>query len=424
MSHPLRRSVAALVAAAALVAPAAANVTATAAPTRHDHGRHQRHEQDALPVLTGRATLPATYIAPGPPSGAKVDPNNGLKGPWPGQVIPGFSAMVDNGDGTFLAQPDNGFGSKGNSADFLLRSYVIKPNWETGRGRITRKTGTIEVQGFISYRDPNHKIAFPIVNGDTKERLLTGADFDVESMQRMSDGTLWVGEEFGPYLLHFSADGVLLDAPVPFIGGKAPANPELKPGEEATVASSRGFEALAASHNGRRLYAIVEGAMKNDTDKRRRWIYEFDTATKTYTGKRWAYRADFDSAQIGDAFIDDRGRIVLIERDDYEGPAAVAKKVYRVDMHHTDRYGNLRKSLAMDFLNIANPRHIGMTSDAGQYGVGDPFSYPIQSLEVLVPLKDGSWVSINDNNFPDSVSRSPGKVDDIEMIRLRVPGAR
>ena len=36
-------------------------------------------------------------------------------------------------------------------------------------------------------------------------RLLTGADFDVESIARMKDGTFWVGEEFGPYLLHFDA---------------------------------------------------------------------------------------------------------------------------------------------------------------------------------------------------------------------------
>jgi glycerophosphoryl diester phosphodiesterase len=30
-------------------------------------------------------------------------------------------------------------------------------------------------------------------------RWLTGADFDVESIARMEDGTFWVGEEFGPY---------------------------------------------------------------------------------------------------------------------------------------------------------------------------------------------------------------------------------
>ena len=31
----------------------------------------------------------------------------------------------------------------------------------------------------------------------------------------MPDGTIWVGEEFGPFLLHVSADGKVLSAPVP-----------------------------------------------------------------------------------------------------------------------------------------------------------------------------------------------------------------
>jgi len=33
--------------------------------------------------------------------------------------------------------------------------------------------------------------------------LLTGFDLDVESFVIAKDGTFWVGEEFGPYLLHF-----------------------------------------------------------------------------------------------------------------------------------------------------------------------------------------------------------------------------
>ncbi|MFW1981670.1 esterase-like activity of phytase family protein, partial [Acinetobacter baumannii] len=78
----------------------------------------------------------------------------------------------------------------------------------------TTGTGQVTVQSFIQLRDPNKLIPFNIIKGNTPERLLTGADFDPESMQRTSDGTYWIGDECGPYLLHFSADGVLLDAPI------------------------------------------------------------------------------------------------------------------------------------------------------------------------------------------------------------------
>ena len=99
-----------------------------------------------LPVLELRATHGADAYAPGPASGARSTPANGRTPPYAGQVIPGFSGMVDNGDGTFWAMPDNGFGAKGNSGDFLLRLYLIAPEWEGADGG----AGTVNPGEFIS----------------------------------------------------------------------------------------------------------------------------------------------------------------------------------------------------------------------------------------------------------------------------------
>ena len=176
-------------------------------------GSTARHGRATVPTLVKRATLSADYyIAPGPPSDAKATQANGRTEPFPGQIIPGSSGMVDNGDGTFWAMPDNGFGAKNNSADFLLRLYLVKPRWETARGG----PGAIAVRKFISLRDPNRLLDFPIVSDDTPPRLLTGTDFDIESVVRNDDGTLWIGEEFGPFLLHVDAAGTLLSKPVRF----------------------------------------------------------------------------------------------------------------------------------------------------------------------------------------------------------------
>jgi hypothetical protein len=95
---------------------------------------HRDHGDASEPVLELQATLSADFLAPGPPSGAASTPANGRTPPYAGQVIPGFSGMIDNGDGTFWAMPDNGFGAKGNSADFLLRLYRITLRWKGGRG--------------------------------------------------------------------------------------------------------------------------------------------------------------------------------------------------------------------------------------------------------------------------------------------------
>jgi glycerophosphoryl diester phosphodiesterase len=366
------------------------------------------------PTLVERATLSADFIAPGPPSGAMATPANGRTGPFPGQVIPGFSGMVDNGDGTFWAMPDNGFGAKNNSADFLLRLYRIRPDWETGQGG----AGAIGVGGLISLRDPDGHIPFAIVNGDTPERLLTGADFDIESVARMRDGSFWIGEEFGPFLLHVSATGRLLAPPVDFPDGKSPANPFLQPGETPRVRSSRGFEAMAASRDGRTLYPIVEGSFTDDPIARRRFIYEFDTRTGSYTGRTWQYETDTDNNVIGDAFTLDDRRILLIERDDFEGPASVTKRLYEIDLRRTDGDGFVDKELVVDLLRIANPDEIGVERSPGAFGVGDPFSFPLQSVEVVLQLADGRILVGNDNNYPGSNGRVPGTPDDTEMIVL------
>ncbi|MEZ5411477.1 MAG: esterase-like activity of phytase family protein [Acidimicrobiales bacterium] len=367
-------------------------------------------------VLERRAVLDADYLAEGPPSGAQATPNNGRTGPFPGQVIPGISGAVDNGDGTFWGLPDNGFGAKTNSADFLLRLYLMKPSWETAKGG----AGAIEVVRFISLRDPDNKITFPIVNGATAERLLTGADFDVESVVPMKDGTFWIGEEFGPFLLHVDGTGKLLAAPVPFVDGKSPQNPFLAAGEAPAVRQSRGFEAVAGAPDGRYLYPIVEGQLNTDTEAKRRWIYQFDTKTGTYTGQRWGYETDLDANVIGDAAFVDGKRIWLIERDDFDGARAVTKKVYEIRLDRTDRRGFVTKSLVVDLLYIRNPNHIP-ARDNGGFGLGDPFSFPMQSVETVVPLKGGKLLIANDNNYPGNAARFPGTPDDTEMIVL-APG--
>ncbi|MEA5576826.1 glycerophosphodiester phosphodiesterase family protein [Anabaena sp. UHCC 0451] len=160
--------------------------------------------------MIGFASLPADTFAEGPESGNGIS-GNGRTGPFPGHPVQGFSGVQFTGNNSFYFLSDNGYGAKNNSADYLLRIYEVDPSFVgTENG-----DSSVDVLGYIQLADPDNKIPFTIVNEGTSSRLLTGADFDIESFVIAKDGSIWIGEEFGPYLLHFDATGKLLDAPIP-----------------------------------------------------------------------------------------------------------------------------------------------------------------------------------------------------------------
>ena len=168
-------------------------------------------------TLVGFAELPADTLAVGPPAGGDDGEGepisaNDRTGPFPGQPVQGFSGVQFAPDGEgFWFLSDNGFGAKANSADYLLRIYQLDPDF----AGVEAGDGSVAIADFVQLADPDDLIPFEIVNEDTEERLLTGADFDIESFVIDGSGDIWVGDEFGPYLLHFDGSGSLVEAPIP-----------------------------------------------------------------------------------------------------------------------------------------------------------------------------------------------------------------
>jgi glycerophosphoryl diester phosphodiesterase len=188
--------------------------------------------------LVGFASLPADTYGDGPVSGEEISAN-GRTGPFPGQPIQGFSGVQFGNNNSLYFLSDNGYGSKNNSEDFLLRIHRLDPNFKG----IENGDATVKVLDYIQLSDPNNKIPFEIVNEGTTDRLLTGADLDVESFVFDKDGTIWIGDEFGPYLLHFDATGKLLEAPI-----ATPDKFKTLDGEAPKVIGHRGASGYLPEH--------------------------------------------------------------------------------------------------------------------------------------------------------------------------------
>jgi hypothetical protein len=173
----------------------------------------------------------------------------GLALPFDGQPMQGFSGIKTMEDGTFWSLSDNGFGAKLNSTDAMLMIHNVRFDWDKG---------TLTPVKTVFLSDPDKKAPFPIVMEGAATRYLTGADFDVESIQPVADG-FWLGEEFGPYILKFDLDGKLTDVIATEVDGKpvtSPDNPKLalpaNPSKKTAVLQSEALWRLSRGWRCRR----------------------------------------------------------------------------------------------------------------------------------------------------------------------------
>lgn len=368
----------------------------------------------------------------------------GLSLPFDGQPVQGFSGIKAVGDGTYWSMSDNGFGSKLNSTDAALMLHHIRFDWETGK---------VDLIQTLFLTDPDRKAPFPIVLEGSANRFLTGADFDVESIQPVADG-FWVGEEFGPYLLKFGTDGRLTDVIDTVVDGKpvkSPDHPTLTvqgnpalPSPAFNIKRSGGFEGLARSNDGGKLYGLLEGplylddgtmerAAEQPADGRALRIIEFDVAGKAWTGRSWLYPLAEGGEAIGDFNMIDDTKALVIERDNGAGVAAQAcadpsapkadcfaraskvKRIYKIEMTDDNAGKAVRKIGYIDLMKIADP------DSKKRQGGGDGFyDMPFVTIE-NVDVVDATHIVVgNDNNLPFSAGRALDRADDNEFVLLEV----
>ena len=369
--------------------------------------------------LIGTVVMPPDAFRGGQPAG-RFD-NEGRRAPQPryeSQPVQGVSSIKPGPTpGAWWALSDNGFGRKWNSPDYRLCLYLFELRPRTGAGADSRNA----LQGVIELSDPAKFFPWRITDENEPERLLTGADADPESLVEMPDGTFWIGDEFGPWLLHFSADGELLGAPVelPEIVF-APEHPLvlsnlLRPRLER----SRGFEAMDLAGDEKTLVTILEGTVAGDAPKTLR-VQRYDTLAGKWLPGTLIYALDADTMSVTEISRIDRNRFVVVERDDLEGDAAKAKRVYSIDLDKALADKSLTgkplaKKLVIDLLHIGNSRGL-----AESLPPGAPFRFPYLTTESIQVLDRTHVVIVNDNNFSAKGGRGPSVTDATEWIWLEL----
>lgn len=367
----------------------------------------------------------------------------GLDLPFKGQPVQGFSGIRNMKDGTFWSMTDNGFGSKMNSPDAALMIHHLSFDWDKG---------TVNRLETVFLKDPNKKVMFPIVHEGTKERYLTGADFDIESIQPVDDG-FWIGEELGPFLLKVDRAGNVVTVIDTVADGKpvrSPDHPALTLPATPTGklpalndSRSKGFEGLARSADGSKLYALLEGPLTKEDGTTETAdghpalrIFEFDIAGQKWTGRSWFYPFEEGSVSIGDFNMIDATTGLIIERDNGAGTAdkacpdpkqpkpdcfdapAKLKRIYKIEMTDANVGKAVRKIGYIDLLKIRDPEH--KRRQGGGDADGGYLDFPFVTIENVDVIDPTHIIVGNDNNLPFSAGREPNKVDDNEFVILEV----
>jgi len=394
--------------------------------------------------VSGKFTGPARNHVPGSvmgtTGGQHGNRETGIALPFEGQPFQGLSgfAMTPAADGSIYSLTDNGFGAKNNSADAMLFLHRLMPDFATG---------AVNVAETIYLRDPAMVVPFRIAYEGTESRYLTGADFDPESIQVIGE-TIWIGEEFGPYLISATLDGRITGVFPTMIDGveaRSPDHPALRvpavAGTDFTVTRSSGYEGMALQPGTGLLWAMLEKPILNPEGTNEGSflrVLAFDPSNGAWTGDSFRFALAEGATAIGDFNFIDETRALVIERDNGEGDPslrcagdpmpdcfpnpAVLKRVVLIDTASIDAEGFVRRIGHVDLMNIADPDGVARIATAAAEGTMDGrYTFPFFTIE-NVRAVDATTIMVGvDNNLPYSSGRALDAAADNEIVLLSVP---
>ncbi len=350
-----------------------------------------------LPVIGTR--LNGTSLRLGGFSGLWCDPSE------QGQKTRHCRTHTDRGPN--LSTNSNNLFSSAEERPFAVPGY--QPRWvdleidtETAKTKVIGMIGLHSAHGPLS-GIPNlpNEDETPV---DERGRALAydPDGIDPEAIARADDGTFWMGEEYGPSLLHFSAEGELLTRFVPEGSGRTGMNVDtqaLLPSHYALRVSNRGFEALAIQ--GGLIFAFLQSGLKPADDSGLCRVLAWNPETSKVEAE-YLYRLGSGADKIGDAVaMKTPGHFRLIEQNGKTGDDAV-RRIVEIDLsiatNLVGRTGKLPETLssserARAGIQVATGRKLFDLADRGWSNVS--------KAEGLAPLDAdaNSFAIISDNDF-------------------------
>lgn len=276
---------------------------------------------------------------------------------------------------------------------------------------------------------------------------------DSEGLVQLKDGSFWMVEEYRPSLLRLSAEGRVLERFVPEGTTLAGADAEVRavlPEAYGMRRDNRGFESLAVSPDGTRLWTMLQSPLENGKAKELKAagnvrLLVFDpVAGKPVAEHVYRLGDPTDAAYPTAGAAPDDGKLCALAAIDYgslltiESTDGGLARLYRIDLANAtdtlawkprkkreslDEIRNLdatgivpvRKTLVADLAPFVS----AMRRDV--YGAADPGKDAPLKLEGMAILDPQRVAIINDNDFGVNVKPDARCETCLWVIRLPQP---
>jgi hypothetical protein len=241
---------------------------------------------------------------------------------------------------------------------------------------------------------------------------------DSEGLAAVSDGSFWVGDEFGPALVHFDATGRMIKRLLPT--GSAPVDPGVEAAGLPQIASrrqlNRGFEALALSPDERWLMLGFQSPLAHPDEEAHRggrhvrlwrlalsdgrvvaqYAYPLDPAAafRRDVAKGSFERSDIKVSEI--LWLPD-GSLLVLERGSETG------KIYRCEIDPACELPAEHLDIAhrptLEQLSAASATFPLPTLSKTLVLDTDDYTHVSADLEGMVMLAPDALLLVNDNDF-------------------------
>lgn len=233
-----------------------------------------------------------------------------------------------------------------------------------------------------------------------------GLRFDPEGVRVSPAGTCWISDEYGPWIDEFNTEGKRvrrLDVPAKFRVVKPGPNAraELPPHNVSGRQSNRGFEGLAISPDGTKLWTILQSPLLQDhalDAKGKRIGLNIRVLEVTLSGERagatreLVYPLAKASNGVSEILAINDHELLVLERDGEVGREAVWRQICKIDIANATDVSNVDSLPSDDLPRTITPvsKSTWLDLASERFGlVGKDMPEKIEGLAFGPTLPDG-----------------------------------